>query len=64
LNSIAGAPIVIGCLRSASLSLFGQLSTDTTLPRVQSTAREPVSGATFTSYADELSKSYAPFLAE
>jgi transposase len=60
--------------------LFGQLSTDTKylqdiphywpqmmrlgLPRFQFTAREPVSGATFTSYADELSKSYATFLAE
>jgi transposase-like protein len=60
--------------------LFGQLSTDTKylqdiphywpqmthlkLPRFQYTAREPVSGATFTGYADELSKSYATFLAE
>ena len=34
------------------------------LPRFQYTAREPVSGATFTGYADELSKSYATFLAE
>lgn len=58
--------------------LFGQLSTDTKylqdiphywpqmtrlkLPRFQYTAREPVSGATFTGYADELSKSYATFL--
>lgn len=33
-------------------------------PRFQYTAREPVSGVTFTGYADELSKSYAPFLAE
>ncbi len=53
--------------------LFGQLSTDTKylrdiphywpqmthlkLPRFQYTAREPVSGASFTGYADELSKS-------
>jgi hypothetical protein len=37
---------------------------DLKLPRFQSTAREPVSGATFTGYADELSKSYATFLAE
>jgi transposase-like protein len=60
--------------------LFGQLSTDTKylqdiphywlqmvrlkLPRFQYTAREPVSGACFTGYADELSKSYAVFLAE
>src|SRR5215510_4064271 len=60
--------------------LFGQLSTDTKylqdiphywpqmtrlkLPRFQYTARELVSGATFTGYADELSKSYATFLAE
>jgi transposase len=60
--------------------LFGQLSTDTKylqdiphywpqmthlkLPRFQYTAREVVSGATFTGYADELSKSYATFLAE
>jgi hypothetical protein len=60
--------------------LFGQLSTDTTylqdiprywlpmtrrrLPRFQYTAREPVSGACFTGYADELAKSYATFLAE
>jgi transposase-like protein len=60
--------------------LFSQLSTDTKylqdiprywpqmthlkLPRFQYTAREPVSGATFTGYADELSKSYATFLAE
>ena len=59
---------------------FGQLSTDTKylqdiphywpqmthlrLPRFQYTAREPVSGATFTGYADELSKSSATFLAE
>lgn len=34
------------------------------LPRFQHTAREPVSGATFTGYADELSKSSATFLAE
>jgi hypothetical protein len=34
------------------------------LPRFQYTAREPVSGACFTGYADELSKSYATFLAE
>ena len=60
--------------------LFGQLSTDTKylqdipcywvpmtrlkLPRFQYTAREVVSGACFASYADELSKSYATFLAE
>lgn len=60
--------------------LFGQLSTDTKylqdiphywpqmihlkLPRFQYTARELVSGATFTGYADELSKSYATLLAE
>ncbi len=60
--------------------LFAQLSTDTKylqdipqywpqmthlkLPRFQYTAREPVSGACFTGYADELSKSYAVFLAE
>jgi len=60
--------------------IFGQLSTDTKylqdiphywpqmthlkLPRFQYTAREPVSGACFTGYADELSKSYATFLAE
>ncbi len=60
--------------------LFGQLSTDTKylqdiphywpqmthlrLPQFQYTAREPVSGACFTGYADELSKSYATFLAE
>ena len=60
--------------------LFCQLSTDTKylqdlphywlqmtrlkLPRFQYTAREVVSGATFTGYADELSKSYAIFLAE
>ena len=60
--------------------LFGQLSTDTQylqdiphywlqmtrlkLPRFQYTAREPVCGACFTGYADELSKSYATFLAE
>ena len=60
--------------------LFGQLSTDTKylqdiphhwpqmthlkLPRFQYTAREPVSGACFTGYADELSKSYATLLAE
>jgi transposase-like protein len=60
--------------------LFGQLSTDTKylqdiphywlqmtrlkLPRFQYTAREPVCGACFTGYADELSKSYATFLAE
>ncbi len=60
--------------------LFGQLSTDTKylqdiphywipmtrlkLPRFQYTAREPVSGACFTGYADELSKSYAILLAE
>lgn len=34
------------------------------LPRLPYTAREPVSGACFTGYADELSKSYATFLAE
>jgi hypothetical protein len=34
------------------------------LPRFQYTAREPVSGACFTGYADGLSKSYATFLAE
>lgn len=34
------------------------------LPRCPYTAREPVSGAGFTGYADELSKSYATFLAE
>ena len=60
--------------------LFAQLSTDTKylqdiphywlqmvrlgLPKFQYTAREPVSGACFTGYADELSKSYATFLAE
>ena len=60
--------------------LFSQLSTDTKylqdipfywtqmmrlrLPHFQYTAREPVSGATFTGYADELSKTYAVFLAE
>ncbi|MFN3409578.1 MAG: helix-turn-helix domain-containing protein [Limisphaerales bacterium] len=60
--------------------LFGQLSTDTKylqdiphywpqmtrlhLPRFQYTAREPVSGAAFTGYADELAKSYAILLAE
>jgi transposase len=60
--------------------LFGQLSVDTKylqdiphywtqmtrlrLPRFQYTARELVSGACFTGYADELSKSYAVFLAE
>ena len=60
--------------------LFGQLSTDTKylqdiphyrpprtrlkLPRFPYTARAPVSGACFTGYADELSKSYATFLAE
>ena len=60
--------------------LFGQLSADTKflqdipcywtqmmrlgLPRFQYTAREIVSGACFTAYADELSKSYAVFLAE
>jgi transposase len=60
--------------------LFSQLSTDTKylqdipaywlpmtrlrLPRFQYTAREPVSGACFTGYADELSKTYAVFLAE
>jgi transposase len=60
--------------------LFAQLSTDTKylqdiphywpqmtrlrLPRFQYTVREVVSGATFTGYADELSKSYAVFLAE
>ncbi|MCX8156529.1 MAG: helix-turn-helix domain-containing protein [Verrucomicrobiae bacterium] len=60
--------------------LFSQLSTNTKylqdipfywpqmmryrLPRFQYTAREVVSGATFTGYADELSKSYAVFLAE
>jgi len=60
--------------------LFSQLSTDTKylqdipaywlpmtrlkLPRFQYTAREPVSGACFTGYADELAKTYAVFLAE
>lgn len=60
--------------------LFGQLSADTKflqdipfywpqmmhlkLPRFQYTAREIVSGACFTAYADELSKTYAVFLAE
>ena len=60
--------------------LFGQLSVDTkylqdiphywpqmthlNLPRFQYTVREPVSGACFTGYADELSKSYATLLAE
>jgi transposase len=60
--------------------LFSQLSCDTKylqdipqywpqmtrlkLPRFQYTVREVVSGATFTGYADELSKSYAVFLAE
>jgi transposase-like protein len=60
--------------------LFGQLSADTKflqdiphywlqmvrlrLPKFQYTARELVSGACFTGYADELSKSYATFLAE
>jgi transposase-like protein len=60
--------------------LFGQFSTDTKylqdiphywpqmthlkLPRFQYTAREPLSGACFTGYADQLSKSYATFLAE
>ena len=60
--------------------LFGQISADTkflqdipcywpqmmrlNLPRFQYTAREIVSGACFTAYADELSKSYAVFLAE
>ena len=55
--------------------LFGQLTADTKylqdipnywpqmmrhrLPRFQYTAREPVSGACFAAYADELSKSYA-----
>ena len=34
------------------------------LPRFQYTAREPVSGACFTGYADELSKADATFLAE
>lgn len=34
------------------------------LPRFPYTAREPVSGACFTGYADELSKSSATFLAE
>jgi len=60
--------------------VFQQLSTDTKflqdiphywpqmvhlkLPRFQYTSREPVSGACFTGYADELSKTYATFLAE
>jgi transposase len=60
--------------------LFSQLSTDTQyvqdipacwlprsrlrLPRFQSTVPEPVSGACFTGYADQLAKSYAVFLAE
>jgi len=60
--------------------LFGQLSADTKflqdipcywpqmmrlgLPRFQYTAREIVSGACFVAYADELSKTYAVFLAE
>jgi transposase len=60
--------------------LFGQLSADTKylqaipfywpqmmrlrLPRFQYTVREPVCGACFLGYADELSKSYATFLAE
>lgn len=60
--------------------LFGQLSADTKylqdiphywpqmnrlrLPRFQYTVREVVSGAAFVGYADELSKSYATFLAE
>ena len=60
--------------------LFSPLSTDTKclqdiphywpqrtrlrLPRFQYTAREPLSGACFTGYADELSKSYAALLAE
>ncbi len=60
--------------------LFGQLSADTKflqdipcywpqmmrlrLPRFQYTVREIVSGACFTAYADELSKSYAVFMAE
>lgn len=60
--------------------LFGQISADTKylqdipnywpqmmrhrLPRFQYTAREVVSGACFAGYADELSKSYAVFLAE
>ncbi|WCJ58044.1 helix-turn-helix domain-containing protein [Fontisphaera persica] len=59
--------------------LFSQLSADTKylqdiphywpqmnrlhLPRFQYTVREPVSGACFTGYADELSKSYATLLA-
>ena len=34
------------------------------LPRFQYTVREPVSGACFTGYADERSKSYATLLAE
>ncbi len=60
--------------------LFGQLTPDTKylqdianywpqmmrhrLPRFQYTAREVVSGACFAAYADELSKSYAVFMAE
>jgi hypothetical protein len=60
--------------------LFGQITADTKylqdipnywpqmmrhrLPRFQYTAREVVSGACFAGYADELSKSYAVFLAE
>ena len=60
--------------------LFSQLSTDTKylqdipnywlqmvrlkLPRFQYTSREPVSGACFTGYADELSKSYVTLLGE
>ena len=60
--------------------LFGQLTADTKylqdiphywpqmirhrLPRFQYTAREVVSGACFAAYADELSKSYAVFMAE
>ena len=60
--------------------LFGQITADTKylndipnywtqmmrhrLPRFQYTAREVVSGACFTGYADELSKSYAVLLAE
>ena len=61
-------------------NLFGQLSVDTKhlydipyywpqmmklgLPKYQYTAREIVSGITFTGYADELSKTYSCLLAE
>jgi len=61
-------------------SLFGQLSVDTKfltdlplywpqmkrlqLPRYQYTAREVVSGMTFTGYADEISKTYSCVLAK